>query len=131
MADLLDVDPGHWRELDAPRVPPLEVEQLNIAVRGVVKAAGLAVGGGGRPPNLFLTLGRHPRLFTAWLAFAAQMMPRGTLPRADTELVILRVAWNCRCRYEWDHHVRLGREVGLDDRTIERVAAGPGGRGLG
>jgi AhpD family alkylhydroperoxidase len=122
--DPVDPDPGHWRELDAPRVAPLELEELNVATRGIAKAAELAVGGG-RPPNVFLTLGRHPRLFAAWLTFAAQLMPRGSLPREDTELVILRVAWNARCRYEWDHHVRIGRKAGLDDATIERVAAGP------
>ena len=52
-------------------------------------------------------------------------MPRGRLPRAETELVILRVAWNCANRYEWDHHERIGRRVGLTEAEIERVPAGP------
>ncbi len=125
MTEALDPRPDHWRELPAARVGPLEHSEMNAATRGIAKAAELTVGGA-KPPNIFLTLARHPRLFAAWLAFAAQLMPRGTLPRRDTELVILRVAWNARCRYEWDHHVRLGRKAGLDDATIERIASGPG-----
>jgi len=100
---------------------------MNPVTRTLAKGAGRAVGG--PPPNIFITFGRHPRLFAPWLAFASQMMPRGKLPRQDTELVILRVGWNTRCRYEWDHHVRIGRDVGLDDATIERVAEGPDAEG--
>lgn len=108
-------------------MPPLVEDELNVATRALAKGAGRVVGG--PPPNIFLTFGRHPRLFAPWLAFASQLMPRGRLPREDTELVILRVGWNTRCRYEWDHHVRLGRQAGLDDATIERVAEGPGAEG--
>jgi AhpD family alkylhydroperoxidase len=100
---------------------------MNPVTRTLAKGAGRVVGG--PPPNIFLTLGRHPRLFAPWLAFAAQLMPRGGLPRADTEIVILRVAWNTGCRYEWEHHARLGREAGLTDADIERVPAGPGAEG--
>ena len=48
------------------------------------------------PPNIFTTLGQHPRLFRAWLRYSAHLMPFGELSRRDTELVILRVAWQCR-----------------------------------
>jgi AhpD family alkylhydroperoxidase len=123
----LSVDPSHWRELDEPRVPPLREEEMNPVGRTLAKGAGRVVGG--PPPNIFTTLGRNPRLFAPWLAFASQLMPRGGLPRVDTELVILRVAWNARCRYEWDHHVRLGREAGLSAAEIERLPEGPEAEG--
>lgn len=122
-----NVDPSHWRELDEPRVGALTEEEMNPVTRTLAKGAGRVVGG--PPPNIFLTLGRNPRLFAPWLAFASQLMPRGGLPRADTELVILRVAWNTRCRYEWDHHVRMGRAAGLGIAEIERIAAGPEAEG--
>jgi FlaA1/EpsC-like NDP-sugar epimerase len=48
-------------------------------------------------------------------------MPRGKLPRADTELVILRVAHNCGSEYEWRHHDRLARAAGLTAEQVERV----------
>jgi AhpD family alkylhydroperoxidase len=81
------------------------------------------------PPNLFLTLGRHRKLFRGWLRFAGRLMPGGVLPRRETELVILRVAHLASCRYEFDHHVRLGRRAGLDKADFERVVQGPGAPG--
>jgi AhpD family alkylhydroperoxidase len=56
-------------------------------------------------------------------------MPGGKLPRADTELVILRVAHNCDCEYEWGHHERLGKRAGLSAGEIQRVRAGAGAGG--
>jgi AhpD family alkylhydroperoxidase len=56
-------------------------------------------------------------------------MPRGRLPRRETELVILRVAAVRDCAYEFDHHVRLGRRAGVDADDVEKVlegAAAPG-----
>jgi AhpD family alkylhydroperoxidase len=89
----------------------------------VARVAGLATGG--EPPNIFTTLARHRRLFRRWLRFASALMPRGTLPRADTELLILRVAHNCDCEYEWLHHERIARRAGLEREEIERVRSGP------
>ena len=80
-------------------------------------------------PHLFSTLARHRSLFRAWLRFAGALMPRGTLPRRDTELVILRVAHNCGCEYEWRHHQRLGEAAGLSVSEIDRVQQGPDASG--
>ena len=78
-----------------------------------------------RPPNLFTTLGRHPGLFRGWLFFAGRLMPRGKLPRRETELVILRVAHLRSCAYEWEHHVTLGRRAGIDAAGLALVQEGP------
>ncbi|KAA2246001.1 carboxymuconolactone decarboxylase family protein, partial [Solihabitans fulvus] len=60
-----------------------------------------------------------------WLRFAGRLMPGGTLPRRDTELVILRVAHLRRCAYEFEHHVRIGRRTGITRDDIHRIEAGP------
>ena len=52
-------------------------------------------------------------------------MPFGTLPRRESELVILRVAHLRSCSYELEHHERLGRRVGLTAAEIARVKDGP------
>jgi AhpD family alkylhydroperoxidase len=83
------------------------------------------------PQKLFLTMGRHRRLFRGWLRFAGRLMPGGKLPRRDTELVILRVAHLRSCAYEWEHHVRLGRRAGLTREEIERVKSDPSAPGWG
>ena len=80
---------------------------------------------GRRPPNVFTTLARHRGLFRRWLWFAGALMPGGKLPRRDSELVILRVAHNTECAYEWGHHERLGQRAGLSAEEVERVRSGP------
>jgi AhpD family alkylhydroperoxidase len=81
------------------------------------------------PPRIFLTLGRQRKLFRGWLRFAGRLMPSGTLPRRETELVILRVAALNRCAYEFEHHRRLGRRAGVTTLDLERVLAGPTAQG--
>lgn len=110
-----------------PRVAPGSRRDVGLLAWGVSRAAGVAAGTG--PPNLFLTLGRHRRLFRGWLHFAGRLMPGGRLPRRETELAILRVAHLRSCRYELDHHRRLARRAGLRPHEVERVAAGPGAPG--
>ena len=112
-----------------PRIQPGGRRDLGLVSWGIAQAAGRVTGG--NPPNLFLTLGRHPALFRGWLRFAGRLMPRGKLPRRDTELVILRVAHVRECAYEREHHVRLGRRAGLTDAEIARVADGPAAGGWG
>jgi alkylhydroperoxidase family enzyme len=94
----------------------------------VAAATGRLTGTG--PPTIFTTLGRHPRLFRAWLIYSAHLMPFGTLPRRDAELVILRVAWQCREAYEWWYHVPLALRVGLTPDEIGAVADQPCTAGL-
>ena len=77
------------------------------------------------PPNLFLTMGRQHKLFRGWLRFAGRLMPRGNLPRRDTELIILRVAHLRDCTYEFEHHIRLGRRAGVDADDVARIQQGP------
>jgi len=107
----------------APRIPPGGRREVGVRTWLFSRIAGRVTGT--TPPNLFLTLGRHPKLFHGWLRFAGRLMPRGTLPRRDTELVILRVAHLASCEYEWHHHVRLGRRAGFTDADISRIAEGP------
>jgi AhpD family alkylhydroperoxidase len=111
----------------APRIEPGGRAELGPVSWAIAQIAGRVTGG--RPPNLFLTLGRHPALFRGWLRFAGRLMPRGKLPRRETELVILRVADVRECRYEHEHHLRLGRRAGLSDAEIARVAGGPAAEG--
>lgn len=77
-----------------------------------------------RPVGLFLVLGRHRPLFRTWLPFSARLLRGTLLSRREVELVILRVAMLRDCAYELDHHVRLGRQVGLGDRELADLRTG-------
>ena len=105
-----------------PRIVPGGRAEIGRVTHALSRMAGAAVGSG--PLNLLTTLGRHRRLFRPWLRFAGRLMPGGVLPRADSELVILRVAHNTGCEYEWRHHERLARTVGLGAADVERVRDG-------
>jgi len=106
----------------APRIAPGTAADIGRVNWLIARAIGLATRA--EPPHVFTTLGRHRRLFRRWLRFAGALMPGGKLPRVDTELVILRVAHNCDCEYEWGHHERLGKRAGLSAGDIQRVRAG-------
>ncbi|HVP04017.1 MAG TPA: carboxymuconolactone decarboxylase family protein [Solirubrobacteraceae bacterium] len=103
-----------------PRILPARPRELRPLARIVAELTGRLTGLG--PPNIFTTLGRHPRLFRAWLYYSAHLMPFGRLPRRETELVILRVAWCCGSVYEWRQHVPLALRAGLGAEQIEALA---------
>jgi AhpD family alkylhydroperoxidase len=111
----------------APRIGPGGVRELGLANWLVCRLLSRGI----RVPDahVFSTLGRQRSLFRAWLVFAGRLMRGGSLARAETELVILRVAHVRSCRYELEHHTRLARRAGLDRDAIGRVPAGPGAEG--
>src|SRR4051794_26193512 len=109
------------------RVRPGDASEIGRLNALVARVAGAATGG--EPPKVFTTLARHRRLFRRWLYFAGALMPGGVLPRAETELVILRVAHNSDCEYELRQHERLAAVAGLEPVEIERARSGPDAAG--
>ncbi len=105
---------------DAPRVAPGSRRQIGLVTAAVLKLAARA-NGSESPPHVMTTLARHRRLFRGWIHFASTLMPRGTLDRADTELVILRVAHLCGSEYEWSHHAAIAATMGLSAEDVECI----------
>ena len=105
------------------RVTPGRTRDTGVLIQGFARLAGRVTGT--EPPAVFLTLGRHRRLFWGWLLFAGALMPGGRLTRRETELVILRVATLSGSDYELAQHRRLGRKAGLSAAELDRVALGP------
>lgn len=110
------------------RLPPAKRTDLGLVNWALCKA--LAFAAGVPEAHLFTTLARQRKLFRAWLRYSAALMPGGTLSRHETEIVILRVAHLRQCHYERDHHVRLGRKVGITPELLERIERGPASAGL-
>jgi len=106
-----------------PRIAPGGLAQLGVVNWLLCRVLSRAAGA--RDAHLFSTLGQQRGLFRAWLNFSARMMPGGTISRYETELVILRVAHLRECQYETDHHIRIGRRVGVDRALLERIWQGP------
>lgn len=73
------------------------------------------------PLNLFLTLVRHPELMKRVNALGGLFMAHGSLPEREREIVILRVACNTRCDYEFAQHVSIGQRSGLTQEEIKNL----------
>jgi alkylhydroperoxidase family enzyme len=104
------------------RIPSGRFRDLGLINWILAKSAARTVGA--PQMHLFATLGQHKRLFLAMMPYSALLL-RGRLPRADTELVILRVAHLRDSRYELQHHRKMGRRRGLDDQTQAMIFAWP------
>jgi alkylhydroperoxidase family enzyme len=106
----------------SPRIAPGTSSEIGLLNTAIVRVLGAAVGG--EPPRVFTTLARHRGLFRRWLWFAGALMPGGTLPRDEAELVILRVAHNTGSDYEWVQHERFAQRAGLSADQVARVRNG-------
>jgi alkylhydroperoxidase family enzyme len=113
-------------KLRHPRIAPISESQLDDETREILKN----LTRDGRIYNIFTTLAHHPQLLRRWLVFGGHVLGKSTLPARDREIVILRMGWLCRAEYEWGHHVAIGKNVGLTDQDIARIATGPGAAGL-
>ena len=109
--------------MSTPRVSPGGFAALGPINWIIVRAMGIATGTDS--PHIFATLGRSKGLFRGWLHFSSRMMPFGELSRAESEMIIIRVAHLRDCDYELDHHRRLGEKAGIGPAEFERVLAGP------
>lgn len=101
------------------RISPGTLREIGPAAYAMSRVAGRVTRTS--PPAIFTTLGRTRRTYWGWLAFAATLMPFGRLARRESEMVILRTAYQRDSDYEWAHHERLGRRAGLSHHEIERL----------
>ena len=80
--------------------------------------------GGPKGLNVLGTLARHPALMHAFHSFNGHILSSSTLTPRQRELLILRVAAVRDAEYEWEQHVILAGEAGIDDQEIARVRLG-------
>ena len=118
-------------EGEAPRLAPLPREDWDEEVR-----AAIATGFGSdaalrllsddpdtpRMPNALATMAHHPALTGPWLAYNNVLLGSPTIAPRLRELIVLRVAWRTRSRYEWVQHVRIARGLGITGEEVEAIA---------
>lgn len=110
------------------RIPPGGRQELGLINYVISRIAARQV----RAPHmhLFEVLGQHKMLFWTFLPYAGQLLNKGKLPKAETELVILRVGHLRGSEYELQQHTRLARSRGVDDATQAKIFEGPDAEGL-
>jgi alkylhydroperoxidase family enzyme len=79
--------------------------------------------------NVIGTMTRYRKLRLKWILMASHVTYNSSLPPRDKEILILRIAWLCRAKYEWDHHVLVGKRVGLSNDEINQIKIGSKAQG--
>jgi alkylhydroperoxidase family enzyme len=119
---------------DGPRISPLPPDQWPPEMKDALAAL--------RPPdarhpfpsrdpgrpkglNVLGTLARYPSLARAYNTFNGHVLFATTLTLRQRELLILRVATVRQCAYEWQQHVVLAGDAGLEPDEVARIANAP------
>ncbi|MFI2346570.1 carboxymuconolactone decarboxylase family protein [Streptomyces sp. NPDC019443] len=105
-----------------PRLVALPEDGWDARTRDLLAAAPRDPGG--RIPNIFTTLVRHPDLYERFMPFGGQLLRRGRLSGRLRELLILRTSYNTGAPYEWGRHVPLAKAAGVTDTEIDRLVQG-------
>lgn len=79
--------------------------------------------------NIRATMIKYRKLRLKWLLIASHVTYDSSLPPRDKEILILRIAWLCKAKYEWDHHVLVGKQVGLSIDEINQIKIGSEAQG--
>ncbi|HTZ70420.1 MAG TPA: carboxymuconolactone decarboxylase family protein [Acetobacteraceae bacterium] len=106
-----------------PRIPTSEWSAEAHAAYDVMESE--ATRSLGRGSNLGTVFANHPALAKAYYTLGRHLLIDSSIPQRLRELVTLRVAWHHKSEYEWCHHVRFGKRIGLTDAEIEAVREGP------
>lgn len=105
--------------------PPIEVPNLDKQLWFKLSISVAKTFGRQEIPNVFKLLAINQDIFWRWLFFASRLMPYGKLTDREREIIILRVAWLCRCRYEWGQHIEIGQnKAKLSDEDIVNISKG-------
>lgn len=75
----------------------------------------------GKYPNLFGTFAHHMDIADAWSQFGLYTMRHSSLDPALREILILRVALNSACEYEWHHHHAIALRAGLTEEQVRQI----------
>jgi alkylhydroperoxidase family enzyme len=107
--------------LTAPRIEPLEQTFWTGELRVLLDPDAT-----GRPvANIYRTLAKHPALYRPRQELSEYIRTKNTLPPRLRELAILRIGALCGSDYEWGAHAPAGRNAGLSDTEIRRIATTP------
>lgn len=107
--------------MSEPRVAPLRPDELNDEQRAYVASF---TDSKGRYPNIFGVLCRDLPLMEAWRDFGLYLMSGSKVDPVLREVLILRTSHHCDCDYEWHHHERIARGLGMSDECLTQIRAG-------
>jgi alkylhydroperoxidase family enzyme len=107
------------------RIAPLSTDDLRpewLDILGRLPGTGLK--GEGFPRNVLGILMRNPETLGPFLDYWVTSKSKMGLTVREQELVILRMAVLYRSEYVWKHHIKVGREFGIDDAELDAIRQG-------
>ena len=107
--------------LTTPRIAPLPESQWTDRHRALVRE----YAGDGRVGNALSTLLHVPELAEAIMPFVRFLAQESALEPRHRSLLQLRTAWLTHSQYQWSVFASTGREAGLTDAELRRIAVGP------
>ena len=111
--------------LTKPRIPPLSDDAFDAdqaeAVAPIVERQGVVF-------NVIRTMMHNMPLFNAFNVLGRHIMSDSSLTPRLRELLIMRVAWNAQCEYQWGQHVRMSAPD-LSPEDHERIKSGADAEG--
>ncbi|MFI9504005.1 carboxymuconolactone decarboxylase family protein [Nocardia sp. NPDC052566] len=121
------VGPHRWRRSGSERATFGRLRDIGPLAWTLSRAGGAITGG--RRVHAIEAIGLVPGMLKFYGLYFGYVNSLSRLTRTDSELVILRTAWNCGAYYEWYHHVFVSRLGGLSVEDVARVGAGPSADG--
>jgi alkylhydroperoxidase family enzyme len=112
---------GTWTEFDYPRrIPPLQRSELRLWQRGFLTLIRV-LAGETYDYTCFRVTARLGKVMPLHTLFFTQLLQHGRIPGADSERIVLRVAWRAGCQYEFAHHSRMALALGVSRAEIESL----------
>jgi 4-carboxymuconolactone decarboxylase len=74
-------------------------------------------------PNVFRSIGNSPGALEAVASVGEHIRFHTAFDDQLRELLILTVAQESRCAYEWTHHVHIAKALGVDEATIATIGS--------
>lgn len=122
-----------------PRIPPILPPEWDEAILDALGAfpGGLKfvqngwaeTGDAVRGTHMLGTFAQYPALAKAFLTFNNHVATNSTLSTRERELLILRMGWLRRSKYEFIMHVILGMRAGITEEEVSRTQLGPDAEG--
>ncbi len=104
------------------RVAPLSTDDLRREwVEILERLPGEGLKGEGFPRNVLGVLMQNQETLGPFLDYWVTSKSKMGLTVREQELVILRIAVLYRSEYVWKHHVRVGREFGVNDTELNAI----------
>lgn len=71
--------------------------------------------------NIFTTMGHNPAILKSYMLYGSTVWDECGLSAYDRELAILAVARELDSRYEWEQHVDIGYEAGVEPEAMRAI----------